>query len=154
MNSIDAIINNPLLVTRIPREDLERIVLDICAMYRNANNSLLTVLNKHISENAETILPPELSTPRAMAIWKVLIEEGLVDVHFQLAPSITNPEAAIIAAKMGTLLKLKTYWKPFEKLWQIKHLKTYNQRAFTEQKVVILIERLNVILADFKRKTY
>lgn len=62
-------------------------------------------------------LPPELSTPEAMVLWRKAQDAGLVDNDFQ--PLVTCTQAALLADEMIYRLGIddKKKWKLFETAW-------------------------------------
>ena len=60
-------------------------------------------------------LPPELSTPKAMELWRKAQQAGYVEDNFQ--PLISRTLSALMADYMAYMLGLKDKWKPFEILW-------------------------------------
>ena len=76
-------------------------------------------------------LPPELSTPMAMELWRKAQQAGYVDDNFQ--PLISRTLSALMADYMAYMLGLKDKWKPFEILWNRRNMardfaSAYNQK--------------------------
>ncbi|WP_294745814.1 hypothetical protein [uncultured Prevotella sp.] len=65
-------------------------------------------------------LPNELTTDKAMALWKKAQEAGYVDENFQ--PLISRTQAALLADTMADRLSIKEKWKVFEGLWNRKNM--------------------------------
>ena len=68
----------------------------------------------------DTLLPPELSTPKAMALWKKAQQAGYVDANYQ--PLISRTQAALLADEMAKRLGIKDKWKVFEELWNRRNM--------------------------------
>ena len=70
-------------------------------------------------------LPPELSTPKAMALWKKVKAAGYVDENY--LPLISRTQAALLAYEMAKRLGVRKKWKVFEALWNRKNMRSdYN----------------------------
>lgn len=65
-------------------------------------------------------LPPELDTPKAHIIWSKAKHNGWVNEDYSF--NGTTYQRALAAECMANALKLKYKWKPFEVLWNCKHL--------------------------------
>lgn len=68
----------------------------------------------------DTPLPPELSTPKAMALWQKAQAKGYVDANYQ--PLISRTQAALLADEMAKRLGIKDKWKVFEELWNRRNM--------------------------------
>ena len=68
----------------------------------------------------DTPLSPELSTPKAMALWQKAQAKGYVDGNFQ--PLISRTQAALLADAMAERLGIRKKWKVFETLWNRKNM--------------------------------
>lgn len=68
----------------------------------------------------DTPLPPELSTPKAMALWQKAQQAGYVDANYQ--PLISRTQAALLADEMAKRLGIKDKWKVFEELWNRRNM--------------------------------
>ena len=68
----------------------------------------------------DTPLPPELSTPKAMALWQKAQAKGYVDANYQ--PLISRTQAALLADEMAKRLAIKDKWKVFEELWNRRNM--------------------------------
>lgn len=65
-------------------------------------------------------LPPELSTPQAISLWKKAKEKGWIDENYQ--PTLPQKKAAIVASVIVEELRLNPKWKAIEGFWGIKDL--------------------------------
>ena len=68
----------------------------------------------------DTPLSPELSTPKAMALWQKAQAKGYVDANYQ--PLISRTQAALLADAMAERLGIRKKWKVFETLWNRKNM--------------------------------
>ena len=74
----------------------------------------------------DTPLSPELSTPKAMALWKKAQAAGYVDDNYQ--PKLSRTQSALLADAMAEQLGIRKKWKVFEALWNRKNMRSdYNQ---------------------------
>ncbi len=86
------------------------------------------VVNEHTDSAAETgaaehdltadeILPPQLLSAEAGAVWQQLIDAKLLTPDWQLAPSTTKAEGMYIALELSCRFLGATAWRPFERFW-------------------------------------
>ena len=73
----------------------------------------------------------ELTTEKAMALWRKAQKAGYVDENYQ--PTISRTQAAMLADAMAERLKIKDKWKVFEALWQRKYMRSDYNLAFTRK---------------------
>lgn len=78
----------------------------------------------------DTLLPPELSTPKAMALWKKAQAVGYVDDNYQ--PLISRTQSALLADAMAERLGIREKWKVFETLWNRKNMRSDYTRAMNQ----------------------
>ena len=76
-------------------------------------------------------LPPELSTPKAMELWRKAQQAGYVDDNFQ--PLISRTLSALMADYMAYMLGLKDKWKPFEILWDRRNMASDFALAYSQK---------------------
>ena len=65
---------------------------------------------------------PELSTEDTQRYWQRLEEAEFVDAQWRLASKTTRKQAMYIAEAFAVKIGLKSKWKPFEVLWDVKNL--------------------------------
>jgi hypothetical protein len=88
-----------------------------------------------------TLLPPELSTEKAMKLWQLLQEAGYIDDSYQPV-GLSRAEAAVLADVMVFLMStenerlmgVKGKWRPFEILWHRRNMRADHYRALQEGK--------------------
>ncbi|MCR5817914.1 MAG: hypothetical protein K6F89_02285 [Prevotella sp.] len=73
----------------------------------------------------------ELTTDKAMRLWKKLQAAGLIDDHYQ--PLVSRSKAAMMADAMATHLGIRERrWKVFEDLWKRRGMCSDYVRAFNQ----------------------
>lgn len=92
----------------------------------------------------EKAMPEELKTAKAMELWKKLQEAGYVDEHFQ--PTVSRPEAAIIADELAVRLGIENKWKAFEMLWNRRNMNRDYNTAMDQKKSLKFREKLKKVL--------
>lgn len=85
---------------------------------------------------------PEVLT--ASPVWQQLQDSGLVDAHGQ--PTVSRPEAALLADVLARRLGIDNKWKFFERLWHRNHMRGDYNTALNQRKSLRFQERLKNIL--------
>lgn len=93
------------------------------------------------SEAEEAEIPEVLATCPA---WQQLQDSGLVDAHGQ--PTVSRPEAALLADVLARRLGIDNKWKFFERLWHRNHMRGDYNTALNQRKSLRFQERLKNIL--------
>ena len=93
------------------------------------------------SEAEEAEIPEVLT---ASPVWQQLQDSGLVDVHGQ--PTVSRPEAALLADVLARRLGIDNKWKFFERLWHRNHMRGDYNTALNQRKSLRFQERLKNIL--------
>lgn len=99
-------------------------------------------------------LPPKLSSEKAMKMWRILMQEGMINDHYQPV-GLTRTEVALLAEEMtirladenDNLLDIKE-WKPYETIWHRSNMKADHQRARSQEKTPEFRNRLKQLFAD------
>ena len=91
---------------------------------------------------AEAAEIPEVLT--ASPAWQQLQDSGLVDAHGQ--PTVSRPEAALLADVLARRLGIDNKWKFFERLWHRNHMRGDYNTALNQRKSLRFQERLKNIL--------
>ncbi len=99
-------------------------------------------------------LPAKLSSEKAMKMWRILMQEGMIDEHYQPV-ELSRSEVALLAEEMtirladenDNLLDIKE-WKPYETIWHRKNMKADHQRARILEKATEFRSRLKQLFAD------
>ena len=94
------------------------------------------------------VLPAKLSTPKAMPMWLLLQQAGLIDDCYQPV-GLSRTDVALLAYEMtmrlsdeNEILTSGIEWKPFEELWNRKNLKADYQHAMKQDKTAKFTDRL------------
>ena len=90
-------------------------------------------------------LPVQLSTDKAMALWKKAQDAGYVDANFQ--PLISRTQSAVFASEMAEKLKIRNNWKIFEGLWNRKNIRSDYYKALSQQQYYDFIDELKIIFS-------
>jgi hypothetical protein len=93
------------------------------------------------SESEAAEIPEVLTTCPA---WQRLQDSGLVDAHGQ--PTVSRPEAALLADVLARRLGIDNKWKFFERLWHRNHMRGDYNTALNQRKSLRFQERLKNIL--------
>ena len=93
------------------------------------------------SEAEESELPEVLT---ACPAWQQLQDSGLVDANGQ--PTVSRPEAALLADVLARRLGIDNKWKFFERLWHRNHMRGDYNTALNQRKSLRFQERLKNIL--------
>ena len=83
-------------------------------------------------KNTLPTLPPKLANEAAMALWRKLQESGYMDEHFQ--PTVSRPEAAVMAFEIAKRLEIEDKWKAFETLWNRRNMYRDYHTAINQKK--------------------
>ena len=94
--------------------------------------------------NVTDNLPAELSTNKAMVLWKKAQDAGLVDEHYQ--PLLSRTLSAVFANEMARRLEIKNKWSIFEKLWHRKNMRSDYSTAQTQRQSLVFRDKLLKIL--------
>ena len=76
--------------------------------------------------------------------WQMVIDAGLVDANGQ--PTVSRPEAALIADMLAERLGITNKWKFFEQLWHRNNMRGDYNTALDQRKTLKFQERLKIIL--------
>ena len=111
-----------------------------------ADESLLSVCRAEgvstEGQNQNENLPEVLANSE---LWERVKDEGLVDENNM--PTISRPEAALLADMLAEKLGIGNKWKLFEKLWNRKNMRNDYNTALEQRKSLKFQEKLKNILA-------
>lgn len=82
-----------------------------------------------------------LNTPKAMELWQLYYDDGLIDHQFKTLRSRT--ESALMASRMAEALGLNEYWGLFEQIFDMTNLRQANGKALESQSGWDFKERLD-----------
>jgi hypothetical protein len=77
-------------------------------------------------------------------LWQKVKEAGLVDDDGQ--PTVSRPEAALLADMLAERLGIRNKWKFFEQLWHRNNMRSDYNTALEQRKSLAFQERLKNIL--------
>ena len=110
-------------------------------------NVYLTVDKGEVHVGEQQLLPNEIDIPDVLADseqWQKVMQAGLVDADGQ--PTVSRPEAALIAYMLGEVLGIANKWKFFEKLWHRNNMRADYNTALDQRKSLRFQDRLRNIL--------
>ena len=90
----------------------------------------------------------EVEIPKVLADseqWQHVIQAGLVDANGQ--PTVSRPEAALIADMLAEALGITNKWKFFEQLWHRNNMRSDYNTALEQRKSLEFQDRLKNILS-------
>jgi hypothetical protein len=90
---------------------------------------------------AEGEIPEVLAASKQ---WQQVIQAGLVNANGQ--PTVSRPEAALIADMLAEVLGITNKWKFYEQLWQRNNMRGDYNTALDQRKSLKFQERLKIIL--------
>ena len=85
--------------------------------------------------------------PKVLAeseLWKQVMEAGLVNEQGQ--PTVSRPEAALLADMLASRLDIANKWKVFEKMWHRNNMRNDYNTALDQKKSLAFQEKLKKIL--------
>ena len=77
-------------------------------------------------------------------LWKQVMEAGLVNEQGQ--PTVSRPEAALLADMLASRLDIANKWKVFEKMWHRNNMRNDYNTALDQKKSLAFQEKLKKIL--------
>lgn len=89
----------------------------------------------------DSVIPDVLAESE---LWQKIIDAGLVDGDCQ--PTISRPEAALMADMISARLGISNKWKMFEKLWHRNNMRGDFNTALEQRKSLAFQEKLKNIL--------
>lgn len=101
------------------------------------------------------VLPPKLSTAKAMLLWCRLQQAGIIDEHYQPV-NLSRTQSAVLADEMLALLSsenelllgIDDKWTPFETLWHRKNMRSDHYRSTTQKKASDFRSDIHKLLTD------
>lgn len=95
----------------------------------------------HQLPEKEHVIPEVLA---GSELWHKVQQAGLVDADG--LPTVSRPEAALLADMLAERLGIANKWKFFEKLWHRNNMRSDYNTALDQRKSLEFQERLNHIL--------
>ena len=96
---------------------------------------------------AEGQMPQMCSIPKDLAeseLWESVKEAGLVNEQGQ--PTVSRPEAALLADMLAQRLGIANKWKLFEEMWHRNNMRNDYNTALNQKKSLEFQEKLKKIL--------
>ncbi len=93
---------------------------------------------------AEPTLLCTLEKLQADVLWQRLCESGMIDEDNQ--PTVSRPEAALIADVVAERIKLRNKWKFFEQLWHRNNMRNDYNTALNQRKTLEFRDKLKKLL--------
>ena len=90
-------------------------------------------------------IPAKLKTPEAEELMEELVDAELLTDDWQ--PTVSRPEAALIADMLATRLDITNKWKMFEHLWHRNNMRADYNTALEQKKSLLFQEKLKNILS-------
>ena len=92
-------------------------------------------------------MPEDCVIPNVLAeseLWQKLIDANLLDDNGQ--PTVSRPDAALMADMISVRLGISNKWKMFEKLWHRNNMRGDFNTALEQRKSLAFQEKLKNIL--------
>lgn len=92
--------------------------------------------------------PEERVIPEVLAsshLWEKLMQAGMLDENG--LPTVSRPQAALIADMLSTRLGIANKWKTFEQLWHRNNMRSDYNTALEQKKSLQFQEKLKNILS-------
>ena len=109
----------------------------------------ITPQQQQIQNSIPVVLPQELSTERAMLIWKLLQDSHLVDENYQ--PKVSRTKAAIMAGWFFTQLNMDVRWPLFETLWHRENMRSDHSKGMDQKQMKTFQNKLKDIEASIPK---
>ncbi len=94
-------------------------------------------------ERFETVEIPEVLANSEL--WEKVVDAGLVDDNGQ--PTVSRPEAALMADMIAERLGIAHKWKLFEKLWHRNNMRGDYNTALNQRKSIAFQEKIKKLLS-------
>lgn len=91
--------------------------------------------------------PQKTDIPKVLAeseLWEQVMEAGLVNEQGQ--PTVSRPEAALLADMLASRLDIANKWKVFEAMWHRNNMRNDYNTALDQKKSLAFQEKLKKIL--------
>lgn len=132
---VDSMAGNKIYVqgSYIDIHDNENVYLSVDKAKVNVNDNL--------NDNENKEVPDVLASSE---LWERVKDEGLVDENNM--PTISRPEAALLADMLAEKLGIGNKWKLFEKLWNRNNMRNDYNTALEQRKSLKFQEKLKNLL--------
>lgn len=141
-----------VFVNKSKRKKMEKriAVKEMVLELANANGLMLPTDLAASIDSLDDEQPPEplpSEVPEVLAkskYWQRLKAADLIDENNQ--PTVSRPEAALMAAALAKRIGIENKWKMFEQLWQRNNMRNDYNTALEQKKSLEFQERLKIIL--------
>jgi len=141
-----------VFVNKSKRKKMEKriAVKEMVLELANANGLMLPEELAASIDSLDDEQPPEpqpSEVPEVLArskYWQRVKSAGLVDENNQ--PTVSRPEAALMAEALAKRIGIDNKWKVFELLWQRNNMRNDYNTALEQKKSLEFQERLKVVL--------
>jgi hypothetical protein len=141
-----------VFVNKSKRKKMEKriAVKEMVLELANANGLALPTDLASTIDSLDDEQPPEplpSEVPEVLAkskYWQKLKAAGLIDENNQ--PTVSRPEAALMAEALAKRIGIDNKWKLFEQLWQRNNMRNDYNTALEQKKSLEFQERLKIIL--------
>lgn len=141
-----------VFVNKSKRKKMEKriAVKEMVLELANANSLMLPTDLAATIDSLDDEQPPEpqpSEVPEILAksiYWRKVKAAGLVDENNQ--PTVSRPEAALMADALAKRIGIDNKWKLFEQLWQRNNMRNDFNTALEQKKSLDFQERLKIIL--------
>lgn len=108
----------------------------------------IQIVNGKVEEAAQHERQEDtLAVPEVLAkseLWQRVKEAGFVDECGQ--PTVSRPEAALLAYKLAERLGISNKWKLFEQLWQRNNMRNDYNQALEQKKSLVFQDKLKNVI--------
>lgn len=135
------------------QQQQQNLIKSMMGVVKSQENTKQPTADKHPRQDLhDVVLPPKLSSEKAIRIWRKLQQAGMIDDRYQPV-RLSRTDVALLAEEMtirladenDNLLDIKE-WKPYETLWHRKNMKADLQRALTQDKTPEFRDKIKRIL--------
>ena len=134
----------------------QNLIKSMMGVVKSQKNTKQPAADKHPQHDLhDVVLPPKLSSEKAMRIWRKLQQAGIVDEQYQpvrlsrtMKACLANEIIMRLSSETEKMVGLTEKWKPFEQLWQTKDMKSDYYKATIQKNTTAFKKKLEQLLAD------
>lgn len=138
------------------QQQQQNLIKSMMGVVKSQENTKQPTADKHPRQDLhDVVLPPKLSSEKAMRIWRKLQEAGIVDEQYQpvrlsrtMKACLANEIIMRLSSETEKMVGLTEKWKPFEQLWQTKDMKSDYYKATIQKNTTAFKKKLEQLLAD------
>jgi hypothetical protein len=140
---------------KIKQYEDKQLIMEEQRKQQHIENAMRTMMGsitppqQQIQNSIPVVLPQELSTERAMLIWKLLQDSHLVDENYQ--PKVSRTKAAIMAGWFFTQLNMDVQWPLFETLWHRENMRSDHSKGMDQKQMKNFQNKLKDIEASIPK---